>query len=150
MVHLWWVWTDGRGLQRLWKQENWRLICGEDSCNGWGKEGHMEAKLQWASCQSFLFFFPHNRKLVRKMKPHFSRSCTDRTRAICSDLKDRFRLDIRKKFPVMRVVKHCIAQSGGRCSIPGNTQGQAWTELWAIWSSWGCPCSLQKGRVLDL
>lgn len=99
MVHLRWVWTDGGGLQRLWKQENWRLICGEGSRNGWGK-GHMEAKLQWASCQSFLFFLTHDRRLIWKMKTDFSRSCTDRTRAICSNLKDRFRLDIRRKFSI--------------------------------------------------
>lgn len=51
------------------------------------------------------------------MKTDFSRSCTDRTRAISFNLKDRFRLEIRKKFPMMRVVKCWIAQRGGRYPI---------------------------------
>jgi len=38
----------------------------------------------------------------------------------------RFRLDRRKKFFMMRVVETLeqVAHRGGRCPIPGNTQGQ--------------------------
>jgi len=38
----------------------------------------------------------------------------------------RFRPDIKKRFFMMRVVKHWeqIAWGGGRCPIPGNIQGQ--------------------------
>jgi len=39
---------------------------------------------------------------------HFSRACCDKTRGNCFKLKeDRFRLDIRKKYFMVRVVKHC-------------------------------------------
>lgn len=42
-----------------------------------------------------------------------------------------------------------VAQRSGRCPMPGNIQRSGWMGLWAAWSSWGCPCSLQAGCGLS-
>ena len=57
----------------------------------------------------------------------FSRTCCNRTRGNVFKLKEgKFRLDTRKKFFTMRVVKHWgrFPREHGRCPIPGNIQGQ--------------------------
>ena len=68
----------------------------------------------------------------------FISPCCDRKGGSHFKLKEgRFRLQIRKKFFTVRVVRHChrLPRDGG-CPIPGDTQGQAgWgsehlMELW--------------------
>ncbi|KAK4824114.1 hypothetical protein QYF61_010737 [Mycteria americana] len=56
----------------------------------------------------------------------FNRACCDRTRSNGFKLREgSFRLDIMKKFFMLRVVKHeQVTQRGGRCLIPGSIQGQ--------------------------
>lgn len=44
MVHLQWLQMNERDMQWLWKQESWRLMCGECSGSGWGKERQGEKK----------------------------------------------------------------------------------------------------------
>jgi len=48
----------------------------------------------------------------------------------------RFRLDIKKIFFTMKVVRHW---NKWQCSRPG------WTGLWATWAGGRCPCPWQGG-----
>ena len=75
----------------------------------------------------------------------FSRACCDRTRDNGFKLREsRFRLAIRKKVFTMRVWN-----PGPGCPErwsmphPWKHSRPGWTGLWATWSCWRCPCSLQ-------
>jgi len=76
----------------------------------------------------------------------FSRACCNRTRSDGFKLREgRFRLGIRKKFFTIRVVKHCKRLPRAVMEAPGKHSRPGWMGLWATWSSWRCPCSLQGG-----
>jgi len=76
----------------------------------------------------------------------FTRMCSDRTRANGSKLKEgRFRLDIRKKFFTMRVVKHWNRLPSEVAAVPSLEVFKARLDGALSWSSGRCPCSWQGG-----
>ena len=75
----------------------------------------------------------------------FIRVCYNKTRGNGLKLKEgRFRLDIRKKFFMVSVVEHWHRLLSEVVDAPSLETFKV-RELWATWSSWRCPCSLQGG-----
>lgn len=76
-------------------------------------------------------------------KRFFARVCSDRTRI--NDFKGKFRLDLRKKVFIMRLMRHWNGSPEKlwtphplKCSKPN------WTGLWVTSPSEKCPCPWQR------
>ena len=76
----------------------------------------------------------------------FSRVCCDRTRRNCYKLEEeRYRLDIRKTFTMIRVVKRCIGcPERWTMPHPCRHSRSAWMELWVPWMRDRCYSALQR------
>jgi len=74
----------------------------------------------------------------------FGKVSCDRTRGNDFKLKEgRFRPDIRKRFLTMRLMRHWNKWPREKGTLSLETLKAGWLRFWVIWSSCGCPCSLQ-------
>lgn len=77
---------------------------------------------------------------------HFRKICCNKKRSHGFTLEEgRFQLNIRKKCLILEEVKHCRFPERWWMLHSWKHSRQDWGGLWAMWSSWSCRCSLQRG-----
>lgn len=131
-------WNWSVGAMRLLRRGGAPLLQRQDEnweCSAWRKERSRETSL-WSSSAKTVYRKAGKRRFVRK--------CSASTRGNVFILKEeRFRLDVRRKFFTMRVVRHWTAaqRAVGDAPLEVLKAGLEWVLDSLIW--WGAPSPWQ-------